>query len=46
MIPVYVVGTLGYAESYSVDLAQAFGGGVEPFLVWDFAKIHYGNYYY
>ncbi len=39
MIPVYVVGTLWLAESYSVDFAQAFEWGVEPFLIWDFAKI-------
>ena len=39
MIPVYVIGTLWLAESYSVDFAQAFEWGVEPFLVWDFAKI-------
>ena len=39
MIPVYVIGTLWLAESYSVNLAQAFEWGVEPFLVWDFAKI-------
>ena len=39
MIPVYVIGTLWLAESYSVDFAQAFEWGVEPFLIWDFAKI-------
>tara|TARA_B100001113_G_scaffold348428_1_gene342257 strand:+ start:80 stop:694 length:615 start_codon:yes stop_codon:yes gene_type:complete len=39
MLPVYVVGTLWLAESYSVDFAQAFEWGVEPFLIWDFAKI-------
>ena len=39
MIPVYVIGTLWLAESYSVDFAQAFQWGVEPFLVWDFVKI-------
>ena len=39
MIPVYLIGTLWLAESYSVDFAQAFEWGVEPFLVWDFAKI-------
>ena len=39
MIPVYLIGTLWLAESYSVNLAQAFEWGVEPFLVWDFAKI-------
>ena len=39
MIPVYVIGTLWLAESYSVDIAQAFEWGVEPFLIWDFAKI-------
>ena len=39
MIPVYIVGTLWLAESYSVDFAQAFEWGVEPFLVWDLGKI-------
>ena len=39
MIPVYVIGTVWLAESYGVDMAQAFEWGVEPFLVWDFAKI-------
>ncbi len=39
MIPVYLIGTLWLAESYSTDLAQAFEWGVEPFLIWDFAKI-------
>ena len=39
MIPVYIVGTFWLAEFSSVDLAQAFEWGVEPFLVWDFAKI-------
>ena len=39
MIPVYTVGTLWLAESYSVSLAQAFEWGVEPFLVWDAFKI-------
>jgi biotin transport system substrate-specific component len=39
MIPVYVIGTLWLAESYSVDFAQAYEWGVEPFLIWDFAKI-------
>lgn len=39
MIPVYLIGTLWLAESYSVNLSQAFEWGVEPFLVWDFAKI-------
>ena len=39
MIPVYVIGTLWLAESYNVDFAQAFEWGVEPFLIWDFAKI-------
>lgn len=39
MLPVYVVGTLWLAESYSVDFAQAYEWGVEPFLIWDFAKI-------
>ena len=39
MIPVYIIGTLWLAESYGVDMAQAFEWGVEPFLIWDFAKI-------
>ena len=39
MIPVYVIGTLWLAESYSVDFAQAYEWGVEPFLVWDLGKI-------
>lgn len=39
MIPVYIVGTLWLAEAYGVGLAQAFEWGVEPFLIWDFAKI-------
>ena len=39
MIPVYVIGTVWLAESYGVDMAQAFEWGVEPFLIWDFAKI-------
>ena len=39
MLPVYLFGTLWLAESYSVDFAQAFEWGVEPFLIWDFAKI-------
>ena len=39
MIPVYLIGTVWLAESYGVDFAQAFEWGVEPFLVWDFAKI-------
>jgi len=39
MIPVYLIGTVWLAESYQVDFAQAFEWGVEPFLVWDFAKI-------
>jgi len=39
MIPVYLFGTLWLAESYNVDFAQAFEWGVEPFLIWDFAKI-------
>jgi len=39
MIPVYVIGTVWLAESYEVSLAQAFEWGVEPFLIWDFAKI-------
>ena len=39
MIPVYAVGTLWLAESYSVSLTQAFEWGVEPFLVWDAFKI-------
>ena len=39
MIPVYVFGTAWLAHSYSVDFAQAYAWGVEPFLVWDLAKI-------
>ena len=39
MIPVYLIGTLWLAEAYSVDFTQAFEWGVEPFLVWDAAKI-------
>ena len=39
MIPVYLIGTLWLAEAYSVDFAQAFEWGVEPFLVWDAAKV-------
>ena len=39
MIPVYIIGTAWLAESYEVGLAQAFEWGVEPFLIWDFAKI-------
>ena len=39
MIPVYTVGTLWLAEAYGVGLAQAYEWGVEPFLIWDFAKI-------
>tara|TARA_B100001250_G_scaffold305554_1_gene267483 strand:- start:1002 stop:1616 length:615 start_codon:yes stop_codon:yes gene_type:complete len=39
MIPVYIIGTAWLAESYGVDMAQAFEWGVEPFLIWDFAKI-------
>lgn len=39
MIPVYLIGTVWLAEAYSVDFAQAFEWGVEPFLVWDAAKI-------
>ena len=39
MISVYVIGTVWLAESYGVDIAQAFEWGVEPFLIWDFAKI-------
>ena len=39
MLPVYLVGTVWLAESYGVDMAQAFEWGVEPFLIWDFAKI-------
>jgi len=39
MIPVYIIGTVWLAESYGVDMAQAFEWGVEPFLIWDFAKI-------
>ena len=39
MIPVYLFGTLWLAEAYSVDFTQAFEWGVEPFLIWDAAKI-------
>ena len=39
MLPVYLIGTVWLAESYGVDMAQAFEWGVEPFLIWDFAKI-------
>ena len=39
MIPVYIFGTLWLASAYSVDFAQAFEWGVEPFLIWDAAKI-------
>jgi|TARA_B110000967_G_scaffold198302_1_gene231117 biotin transport system substrate-specific component len=39
MIPVYVFGTAWLAHSYSVDFAQAYAWAVEPFLVWDLAKI-------
>ena len=39
MVPVYLLGTLWLAESYSVDFAQAFEWGVKPFLIWDFVKI-------
>jgi biotin transport system substrate-specific component len=39
MIPVYLFGTLWLAESYGVDFSKAFGWGVEPFLLWDLAKI-------
>ena len=39
MLPVYLTGTVWLAESYGVDMAQAFEWGVEPFLIWDFAKI-------
>lgn len=39
MIPVYVIGTAWLAHSYSVDFAQAYEWGVEPFLIWDLAKI-------
>lgn len=39
MIPVYVIGTAWLAHSYSVDFAQAYEWGVEPFLLWDLAKI-------
>ena len=39
MIPVYIVGTLWLAEAYGVGFSQAFEWGVEPFLIWDFAKI-------
>ena len=39
MLPVYIIGTVWLAEFYGVDMAQAFEWGVEPFLIWDFAKI-------
>jgi len=39
MIPVYLIGTLWLAEAYSVNFAQAFEWGVEPFLIWDAVKI-------
>ena len=39
MLPVYIIGTVWLAESYGVDMTQAFEWGVEPFLIWDFAKI-------
>ena len=39
MIPVYLIGTLWLAEFSGEDFAQAFEWGVEPFLIWDFAKI-------
>ena len=39
MVPVYLLGTAWLAHSYSVDFAQAFEWGVEPFLLWDLAKI-------
>ena len=39
MIPVYRLGTAWLAHSYSVDFAQAYAWGVEPFLLWDLAKI-------
>jgi len=39
MVPVYVFGTAWLAHSYSVDFAQAYEWGVEPFLAWDIAKI-------
>jgi biotin transporter BioY len=39
MVPVYVIGTAWLAHSYSVDFAQAYEWGVEPFLIWDLAKI-------
>tara|TARA_B110000444_G_scaffold252856_1_gene282761 strand:- start:871 stop:1533 length:663 start_codon:yes stop_codon:yes gene_type:complete len=39
MVPVYVIGTAWLAHSYSVDFAQAYAWGVEPFLLWDLAKI-------
>ena len=39
MVPVYVIGTAWLAHSYSVDFAQAYAWGVEPFLIWDLAKI-------
>ena len=39
ILPVYLFGTLWLSESLSVDFEQAFEWGVEPFLIWDFAKI-------
>tara|TARA_B100000123_G_C25711334_1_gene420112 strand:+ start:126 stop:737 length:612 start_codon:yes stop_codon:yes gene_type:complete len=39
MIPVYLFGTIWLANANSVDFAQAFEWGVEPFLIWDAAKI-------
>ena len=39
MIPVYLLGTAWLAYSYNVGFAQAYEWGVEPFLIWDLAKI-------
>ena len=39
MIPVYLIGTFWLAGSFGVGLDKAFEWGVEPFLIWDFAKI-------
>ncbi len=39
MIPIYLFGTIWLANASSVDFAQAFEWGVEPFLIWDAAKI-------
>ena len=39
MIPVYLFGTLWLAYSYDVSFSQAYEWGVEPFIIWDIAKI-------